>query len=165
MQIIPCVADNLCMPTPPCARWWLRIATFLAAALAAGSAGYWGLKLTSPALETSTSKLVVPSPSAPSPTVIARVLGGGQLSPAATSAVVMDSGASRFKITGVVAGKNDQGYALIAVDGKPARPFMVGSQVSDTLLLQSVNKAGAALAASLDGPIAFRLDLPKFEPL
>jgi general secretion pathway protein C len=77
----------------------------------------------------------------------------------------MDSGASRFKITGVVAGKNDQGYALIAVDGKPARPFKVGSQVNDTLLLQSVNKSGAALAASLDGPIAFRLDLPKFEPL
>ena len=165
MQIIPCVADNLGMPTLPYARWWLRIATFLAAALAAGSAGYWGLKLTSPALEPSTSKLVVAIPSAPSPKVIAQVLGGGQLSPAATSAVVVDSGASRFKISGVVAGKNDQGYALIAVDGKPARPFRVGSQVSDTLLLQSVNNAGAALSASLDGPIAFRLDLPKFEPL
>ncbi len=156
---------NLRMQILPYARWWLRIATFFAAALAAGSAGYWGLKLTSPALEPSTSKLVVASPSAPSPKVIAQVLGGGQLSPAAPGAVVVDSGASRFKISGVVAGKNDQGYALIAVDGKPARPFMVGSQVSDTLLLQSVNKAGAALAGSLDGPMAFRLDLPKFEPL
>ena len=153
------------MRTLPYARWWLRIATFLAAALTAGSAGYWGLKLTSPALETSTSKLVVPSPSAPSQKAIAQVLGGGQLSPAATGAVALEPAASRFKITGVVAGTNNQGYALIAVDGKPARPFMVGSQVSDTLLLQSVNKAGAALAASLDGPIAFRLDLPKFEPL
>jgi len=156
---------NLWMQTLPYARWWLRIATFLAAALAAGSAGYWGLKLTSPALETSTSKLVVPSPSAPSPKVIAQVLGGGQIAPAAPSAVALDSAASRYKISGVVAGKNDAGYALIAVDGKPARPFMVGSQVSDNLLLQSVNKAGAALATSLDGPVAIRLDLPKFEPL
>ena len=149
----------------PFAHWWLRIATFLTAALAAGSAGYWGLKLTSAALEPGTAKLVMASPSAPSPTLIARVLGGGQLSPAAPGAVVVDSGAGRFKISGVVAGNNVQGYALIAVDGKPAQPFMVGSQVSDNLLLQSVSKAGAALSASLDGPITVRLDLPKFEPL
>ena len=153
------------MRTIPYARWWLRIATFLAAALAAASAGYWALKLTAPAIEPSTSKLVLASPSAPAPQVIARVLGGGQLSPAAPGAVALDSAASRFKISGVVAGNNDRGYALIAVDGKPARPFMVGGQVSDNLLLQSVNKAGAALATSLDGPVAIRLDLPKFEPL
>ena len=153
------------MQTSFYARWWLRIATFLAAALAAASAGYWALKLTAPAIEPSSSKLVSQGPAAPTPQVIARVLGGGQIGPAAPSAVALDSAASRYKISGVVAGKNDRGYALIAVDGKPARPFMVGSQVSDNLLLQSVNKAGAALATSLDGPVAIRLDLPKFEPL
>lgn len=68
---------------------------------------------------------------------------------------------SRFLLAGVIAGRqSQQGAALISVDGKPPKPFRVGSQVDSGLVLQSVAPRRAVLAASLDGPAAFSLDLP-----
>lgn len=155
---------NRRMRTLPFARWWLWLVTFLAAALAAASAGYWGLKL------------LVPPPTAARPAVmtnaqvpvdsqlVARVLGGGRSPAASQSAPMPEATAGRFKLAGVVADKHARGYALIAVDGQPARPFRVGSPVGDALVLQSVSKAGAVLGSSLNGPMAVRLEMPKLGP-
>ena len=68
--------------------------------------------------------------------------------------------ASRFVLQGVVADDDQQGAALIAVDGKPPRPFRVGAKVADGYVLQSVSTRAAALGASLDGAPAFTLQLP-----
>jgi general secretion pathway protein C len=95
---------------------------------------------------------------------VARALGGGRSPAASQSLPIPDASAGRFKLTGVVADKQARGYALIAIDGQPARPFRVGSQVGDALLLQSVSKAGAVLATSPDGPMAVRLEMPKLGP-
>ena len=152
------------MRTLPYARWWLWLATFLAAALAAASAGYWGLKLMAPP-PSGAGPAVLASAQVPiDPQLVARVLGGGQSPAASLSAPTPEATSSRFKLAGVVADKQARGYALIAIDGKPARPFRVGSPVGDALLLQSVSKAGAVLAASLDGPMAVRLEVPKLGP-
>jgi len=149
------------MQTLPYARWWLWLVTFLAAALAAASAGYWGLKLLAPP-PTASGPAVLASAQVPVDSqLVARVLGGGRSPTAGLSAPVPEVTAGRFKLAGVVADKRAHGYALIAVDGQPARPFRVGSQVGDKLLLQSVSKAGAVLAASLNGPMAVQLDMPK----
>jgi len=149
------------MKTPPYARWWLWLVTFLAAALAAASAGYWGLKLSAPPPAATGPAVLASAQTSVDPQLVARALGGGQSPAASLSAPIPEASAGRFKLAGVVADKHARGYALIAVDGKPPRPFRVGSPVTDALLLQSVSKAGAVLAASPDGPMAVRLEVPK----
>jgi general secretion pathway protein C len=69
--------------------------------------------------------------------------------------------ASRFQLTGVVAERSSGGYALIAIDGKPAQPYRVGSPVDDALVLHSVAARSAALAASVDAPVSLTLELPR----
>jgi general secretion pathway protein C len=73
---------------------------------------------------------------------------------------MVESAASHFKLMGVVANRAHGGYALISVDGKPARPYQVGAALNDSLMLQSVAARSAALAARADGPVAFTLEMP-----
>jgi general secretion pathway protein C len=146
------------MKTQSFSLWWLRIATFLLAALAAASAAYWMLKWSSPA-PTGPAQTATPSFSraaAADPQVVARLLGGGQKAVVA----LVESAASHFKLMGVVANRAHGGYALISVDGKPARPYQVGAAINDSLLLQSVAARSAALAARADAPVSFTLELP-----
>ena len=146
------------MKTQSLRLWPLRIATFLLAALAAASAAFWLLKWSAPAATS-------PAPSAAlsfsratqtDPQVLARLLGGGQKS----VVTLVESAASRFKLMGVVASRSHGGYALISVDGKPARPYQVGAAINESLVLKSVATRSAALAASADGPASITLDLP-----
>jgi general secretion pathway protein C len=137
--------------------WWLRMATFLLAALAAASATYWVLKW-----NTSTNPKSAPAPAftpaaQTDPQVVARLLGGGQS--AAVAAAVQRVG-SQFKLTGVVAERSKSGYALISIDGQAAKPYRVGAAVTDALILQSVAPRSASLAASLDAPVSVTLELP-----
>ncbi|MDO9164716.1 MAG: type II secretion system protein N [Rhodoferax sp.] len=141
--------------------WWLRIATFSVAALAAASATFWVLKWTAAAPVGPSAAVNFAGPSQADPQVVARLLGGGQTGIAAAQAVTIDTAASRFKLTGVVADRAKGGYALISVDGKPARPYRVGTLVDNALVLQSVAPRSAALAASADAPVSIILDLPK----
>lgn len=143
--------------------WWLRIVTFSLAALAAASATYWGLLWLATVPARPTAPVIFTGPGAPDPHAVARLLGGGQTGAAATPAVATDSAASRFKLTGVVANQRKRGYALIAIDGQPAKPYRVGAAVTDTLVLQSVAPRSAALAASLDAPVSLTLALPRVD--
>jgi general secretion pathway protein C len=138
--------------------------TFSVAALAAASATYWALKWTAAAPPNSSAALVFPGSGAADPQVVARLLGGGQTGVAVAQAVPGDTAASRFRLTGVVADRAHGGYALISIDGKPARPYRVGAQVNDTLVLHSVAPRSAALAAGLDAPVSLTLELPKLSP-
>jgi len=147
------------MKTQSLGLWWLRIATFSVAALAAASAAYWVLKWTA---GTPTVPLLPAAPGmshAPQsdPQVVARLLGGGQQAVVAT---LSDSAASRFKLIGVIADKSKGGYALISVDGKAAKPFAVGAQVNDAMVLHSVAPRSAALATSTAAPVSLTLNLP-----
>lgn len=145
------------MPSLPHNIWWLRIATFTLAALAAASAAYWALNLSAPA-STTPSDLVFPDATLKSnPQALARLLGGGEVSAAP---VKSDISVSRLKLTGVVANRGPGGYALIAIDGQPAKPYSVGSQVSDKLILQSVAPRSAALALDREAPVSVTLELP-----
>ncbi|WP_298932893.1 type II secretion system protein N [uncultured Ramlibacter sp.] len=137
--------------------WVVRGASFLLWALVAGSAVFWALRL---AASPSGGAVAAPLPRAVAPAdaaLVARLLGASAQS-AATAAPVA-SLASRFALVGVVAGAQ-RGAALIAVDGKPARPFRVGSQIDEGLWLLSVQGQQAALAASANGPAVLTLELP-----
>ena len=68
--------------------------------------------------------------------------------------------ASRFQLQGVLAGGPDAGAALIAVDGKPAKPYRVGAVVADGWVLQSAQGRRVNLGASMNGPQTLVLELP-----
>jgi general secretion pathway protein C len=89
--------------------------------------------------------------------MVARLLG--QVQGNAAAAAAPPSLSSRFNLVGVVADRSQQGAALIAVDGRPAKPFRVGSVVDEGLVLQSVQPRRAVLAASATGPAAVTLEL------
>ncbi|MGE4052971.1 MAG: hypothetical protein AB7F38_18005, partial [Piscinibacter sp.] len=69
--------------------------------------------------------------------------------------------ASRFKLLGVMASKHSQGdgFALIAVDAKPARAYAVGTLLEGDLVLQSVGLRSAAIGPAQGAP-ALTLEVP-----
>ncbi|MGJ7554119.1 type II secretion system protein N [Variovorax sp. RB2P76] len=144
------------------ARWHAPLATTGLWALAAGAAVFWALRLASP------TDMVAAAATMPRPSVaadsdaVARLLG---VLPASSTAPVTPEAASRFALSGVVADPSKQGAALIAIDGKPPRPFRVGSRVGDNYVLQSVGLRSATLGAQADGPAAFTLQLPVRAPI
>jgi general secretion pathway protein C len=76
---------------------------------------------------------------------------------------------SRFKLLGVMAPRGDaqaepgHGVALIAVDGKPPKPFTVGAQLDGDLVLQSVSLRTASLGPA-QGARSVLLELPALPP-
>jgi general secretion pathway protein C len=142
-----------------------RIIAFVIWALVAATGMFWLLRL------------VASSPSAPAHTVavatapaprgdLTRVLGAAPL-PKSDSALAPEPAlAARFKLLGVAAprrGGDQEGLALIAVDGKPARGYKVGAAVDGDLTLLSVHPRGAAIGAR-GGQPQVRLELPALPP-
>jgi general secretion pathway protein C len=148
------------MWTPNSTAWTVRGTSFALWALVGISVVYWGLKLGGTGRSAN-----VPIPAlravAPSdPAALARLLGSAPSTLPAAGALV-PSLASRFQLVGVVAGiRSGAGAALIAVDGRPAKSFRVGTIVAEGMVLQSVRGRQAMLGAAMGGPAAVTLDLP-----
>jgi len=145
------------MQTLSLSVWPPRLVTFGLGLLAAAGATFWALKWTAPRSLAPAS--VVQNAVAPvDPVSVARLLGGGQ-QPVATPVA---SAASRDKLIGVVA-EGDKGgkggYALIAIDGQLAKPYRVGSRVSDEWVLQSVATRSASLSAGGGAVASLTLEL------
>lgn len=131
-------------------------AAFAAWLLAAGAAVYWGFKLSAPPAR---GPAVAPARAAPpvDPAAVARLLGS---SPAAQAqAPAQPSLASRFALLGIAA-QGEAGVALISVDGKPPKPYRVGTQVEHGLVLQSVQARRALLGPEGSAQASLTLDLP-----
>lgn len=141
-----------------------RIPAFIAWSLAAACAVYWAMRL-----------LAAPAglPGAVQPVSIAGAASGDVAllfaSPvAAAAAAPVTALASRFKLVGVMAPKNaerglGQGIALIAVDGKPARPYRVGATVDESLVLRAVTSRSASLGPAA-GLAILQLDMTPLTP-
>ncbi len=137
-------------------RWLVRAFTLVAWMLVAGSCVYWAFKLGGGA-----PLAVVPvaaRTAAPAdPAAVARLLGAtAQLSMAAP----VTSIASRFSLVGVVARRSRGGAALISVDGKPARPYRVGTAIDEGVWLSAVEGRRAVISGSARGPAILTLELP-----
>ena len=132
----------------------LPAATLLVWGAVAFSAVNWGLRwsATGNAPSNATAAQALPEVDV---SAAARSLGAAPVQAAATSTLV-----SRFQLQGVMAGGPDAGAALIAVDGKAAKPYRVGAVVADGLVLQSAEGRRVNLGASMDGPQALVLELP-----
>lgn len=133
----------------------LPAATLLVWGAVAFSAVTWGLRwsATGAALSNATSAAqALPDVDL---SAAARSLGAAPVQAAAAP-----TQASRFQLQGVMAGGPNAGAALIAVDGKPAKPFRVGALVADGMVLQSAEGRRISLGASMDGPQTLLLELP-----
>jgi len=122
--------------------WGTRLATLALAALAAGSAVYWVLKWPAAPVQVSTAE--TPLAATVDSAAVARALGGGAAPVASLNAVAPAS--SRFVLAGVVSGGVHRGAALIAVDGKPAKPYREGAVVGEQWVLSAVQPRRVVLA-------------------
>ena len=137
-------------------RWVVAGSTFVVWAVVAAACVYWGLKLASRSQSPAAAPLVH-TPTPVDPASVARLMGWSPVQAASIAAPSLDS---RFALQGVVAGSGHGGAALIAVDGKPPKPFRVGTTIDANLVLKSVGPRKATLAASVDGPAVVTLELP-----
>ena len=135
--------------------------TFAVWAAVAASLAYWGQKsfVRSAVAVASASASATP---VVAPADLARLLGA-DLPPSPTAATVPVAESSRFKLIGVVAPRSawaaNQGIALIAVDGRPARAYKVGAALDVGQVLLEVRPRGASIGAP-GGAAAVALDLP-----
>jgi general secretion pathway protein C len=140
-----------------------RLSAFVIWALVAATAVFWGLRLWARSAEAPPYTVPV-GDVAVARGDLSRLLGA---TPAAAAAVVATpEAASRFRLIGIMAPKSaaasaqpGQGVALIAVDGKPPKAFVVGSALDTDMVLQSVSLRSASIGPA-QGTAAVTLELP-----
>ena len=133
----------------------LPAATLLVWGAVAFSAVTWGLRWSATGAAPSNATAAAQALPEVDVSAAARSLGAAPAQAAAAPTL-----ASRFQLQGVMAGGPNAGAALIAVDGKAAKPFRVGAVVADGLVLQSAEGRRVTLGAALDGPQTLALELP-----
>lgn len=147
------------MVTNSHSKWGVRLGTLVFWAAAGATVVYWGLRW-SAASSVQALPAIAPAALAVDASAVARLLGaegpGVGVAPAPVAAL-----ANRFVLMGVLSGRSSGGgAALIAVDGKPAKPYRVGAWVDDGLVLQGLGPRQARLGASAQAPAALTLDMP-----
>jgi general secretion pathway protein C len=142
-----------------------RLSAFVVWALVAATAVFWGLRLLArpqpaPAYALTVGEATVARGD------LSRLFGAAPVAATASNQPMAPELSSRFKLLGLMAPKPSSvepahrvGYALIAVDGKPARPFAVGASLDSGLVLQSVSLRTASIGP-VDGAAAVRLEMP-----
>lgn len=149
------------MVTNSHSKWGVRLGTLVLWAAAGASVVFWGLRLSAPPAGAPAPAVLTPPPP-PDAQALARLLGAVPAAPGAAPATPVASLASRFALIGVLSGRNSGGgAALIAVDGKPAKPFRVGAEVDQGLVLQALGPRQAQLGTRLGGPAELTLDMPR----
>jgi len=140
--------------------WLIRLLTFLLAALAAGSGLFWLLHW--PA---SPGANVRPVAAAPDVRIdsdkVALLLGAN---PGAGEALAVPV-STQYKLLGVIAqgdlrNQGSRGSALIATQGTPAKPYRVGEEVADGMVLQTVKARSVSLGRAGQTQAAITLELP-----
>jgi len=126
-------------------------------AAAAASIVFWGLRLATPADGTRPPAVSTATALGVDPAAVGRLLGA---QPAAERVAAAPDAASRFVLLGVVADDIGRGAALVAVDGKPPRPYRVGATLAEGYVLQSLDTRAANIGGTRSGPAAFSLKLP-----
>lgn len=141
-----------------------RVLTALAWGMLAASVVFWAIRTSDPA-STSGNPVAATPTAAPNPQATAFLLG--QRSTAAAPVQEQARTQSRYQLMGVLAGtRSQQGAALIAVNGKPARAYPVGATIEgdDGWILQSLQGRTARLGTERYGDAGLELEMPEFKP-
>lgn len=142
------------MPARLSSLWIQRLTTLALWALCGVSLAWWGLRLTQGSAP-ARAPLAVSQAPALDAQALARLLGA-EAAPAPAAAP------TRLTLLGVLAGTvSGDGAALIAIDGKPAKPYRVGREVEPGLVVQSLGAREAHLGSAVDGPPTMTLELPR----
>jgi len=144
---------------------WARLSAFVIWSLVAATAVFWALRLSARPLQAPAYAVAV-GKSVPIRGDLTRLFGAAPI--VAVMPESVPEASSRFKLVGVMAPKSNasasgHGLALIAVDGKPARAYAVGSQLDSDLVLQSVSMRSASLGPA-QGNRSVLLELPVLPP-
>lgn len=136
-----------------------HLSAFVVAGVLGLSATYWVLRWPSAAprsqpVGTASTAFDAAAGAAVDANTLAQALGA---SPA--PATVAQGLSQRMVLIGVVAHGGGAGAALIAIDGKPAKAFAVGSAIEPGLFLYRVGARTAVLAASAQGPAQETLEM------
>ena len=128
-------------------------------ALVAASTAFWGIKIFA------ATRPVPPGAQAPQAVAangpMERLFGAVIVPTAAAAPSHPES--ERFQLVGVIAPPNgvaQGGFAIVALDGQPARSWRVGATLDGNTSLLAVSKRGAEFGPS-GGPTAFSLQLPE----
>jgi general secretion pathway protein C len=143
------------------ARWF----SFVIWAAFAASVVFWAFGLLAPALPVPAHATTV-SMAASVKSDLTPLFGVDARAPSASSEPEPAADA-RFRLVGVVsprgASTGRDALALIAVDGKPAKAYRVGTAVDGETVLQSVTTRGAALGP-MGGAASVALEIPALAP-
>ena len=140
--------------------WTVRLLTLAVWAAWAGSVTYWVLQW--PQAGAVRDGVVTPVASAdgqmaaPAAASLMRALGA-----TATERTLAPAMSSRLSLVGVVRAGSRDGAALIAVDGKAARPVRLGGEVEPGLYLLALEPRRASLGSAPQGPETLALELPR----
>jgi general secretion pathway protein C len=140
--------------------WTLRLFTFMVWAAVGLCAAYWAFKFVTTTPVEATAAMVKPAVVVDTK-AIAKLLGATDS--VATQAMNVVSKV-KLSLFGLATAPNGQGIALIAIEDKPAKPYRVGAKVTDDLVLKSISKVDAVLAASSSAPDGPKLELPSRKP-
>lgn len=128
-------------------------------ALVAASTAFWGIKIFAATRPVPLGAQAPQAVSANGP--MERLFGAVAVQTAATPAAHPES--ERFQLVGVIAppgGTSRGGFAILTLDGQPARTWRVGATVDGNTSLLAVSKRGAEFGPQ-GGPTAFTLQLPE----
>ena len=134
---------------------WLT--TFLLWAAVAASAVFWVFRWTDP-LSSSGSVAQREAEQRIDGVALARWLGAG--AGAKTASPLQ----GRFNVLGVVTDPQGVGAALIATEGRPARPYRVGAEVEPGLVVQKLQTRSVRLGATPTGPVLLELEMAAPKP-
>jgi general secretion pathway protein C len=144
-----------------------RLSAFVIWALVAAGVVFWGYRFWGGASPLPAHAQIVREDGSPRAD-LTRLLGAAPVvADAAATAPAAES--SRFRLVGVLAPKagagdaEGSGVALIAVDGRPPRAYVVGSRVDGDLMLSAVSHRSASLATAPGAP-GVVLELPPLPP-
>lgn len=142
-----------------------RLSAFVIWALIAATAVFWGLRLSVRPAPTPAHSVALGEGSAGRGD-LTRLLGAPPVE--ATVAATAPEATARFRLLGIMAPRRAHtdvpshgGLALIAVDGKPARAYAVGSHLDTDLVLQSVSLRTASIGTA-EGAKTVVLEIPPF---
>jgi len=144
-------------------RMFARLSAFVIWSLVAATAIFWILRLSASPPQVPPYAVAVGNAVSVRGD-LSRLFGAPQRAPSLAQAT--PEAPSRFKLVGVMAPRSStaqaevgHGLALIAVDGKPAKPFVVGASLDSDLVLQAVGLRTASIGPA-QGARSVLLELP-----